>query len=385
MITVIADDLTGAAEIAGVCLRYGIEVSFGIDTIPKKQAQVNIIATDSRSVSEKDAYQIHSEIAEKVLHYSKNQIIFKKCDSVLRGHVLTELTALMKVFNKTKVLLQPSNPFGNRCIHNGIYYVNDEKIESTGFSTDPDFPATTSFVKDLVLNRSSETSLPVYTGIIENTVFKGVYIPDCNSEDDLKESIQLYKEAMLVGGSAAFFEQLLINLKMASNEKTLKTLSFSREYLLVSGSTHPKSIAFAKHLQTKNCPILQFPKVLLQENISESELNNWVEVLTKVYLESNKMGIRISNDILNFKESSKILKDRFSIVVKHLIEASFINDIFIEGGATAYDVLKKLQWTSFTPVLELASGVVRMQYDENPKTHITIKPGSYQWPEGLLI
>lgn len=37
MITVIADDLTGAAEIAGVCIRYGLDVAFGIDSIPQKK------------------------------------------------------------------------------------------------------------------------------------------------------------------------------------------------------------------------------------------------------------------------------------------------------------------------------------------------------------
>ena len=36
MIAVIADDITGAAEIAGVCLRYDLTVSFGIDRYHSK-------------------------------------------------------------------------------------------------------------------------------------------------------------------------------------------------------------------------------------------------------------------------------------------------------------------------------------------------------------
>ncbi len=90
MITVVADDLTGAAEIAGMCLRYGIDVAFGIDAIPEKEAQVVIVATDSRSLSEEQAYKVHLQLAGDIIKNNPNQIIFKKCDSVLRGHVLTE-------------------------------------------------------------------------------------------------------------------------------------------------------------------------------------------------------------------------------------------------------------------------------------------------------
>ena len=80
MITVIADDLTGAAEIAGICLRYGIEVAFGIDSVPEKLAQVSIIATDSRSLSEDEAYKMHLQLANKIIQNNSNQIIFKKCE-----------------------------------------------------------------------------------------------------------------------------------------------------------------------------------------------------------------------------------------------------------------------------------------------------------------
>jgi len=80
----------------------------------------------------------------------------------------------------------------------------------------------------------------------------------------------------------------------------------------------------------------------------------------------------------------KVCKTRMSLVAQKIVEASNTNELFIEGGATAYDLLSELHWNSFTPIEELASGVVRMQYDNNHNKHITIKPGSYEWPKGLL-
>lgn len=383
MITVIADDLTGAAEIAGICLRYGIDVAFGIDTIPEKTAQVTVIATDSRSLNEDEAYKKHLQLTKDVLKENSNQIIFKKCDSVLRGHVLTELSALMKVSKKTTVLLQPSNPEGKRCIKNSKYYIEEELIEKTSFASDPDFPATNSSVKEMFSNRSHLES-KVYTGNISKIEDEGYFIPDCNSENDLYKSLDLYEESMLIAGSAAFFEQFLIKMNMTSIKKETEIFSFIDNYLLVSGSAHKTSIAYAEKLQKESCPIYTFPKSLLNGNIDETILTQWTKEISKNYSKAKKATIRISNNNIQFKNSSTLLKNRLSFVVKELIENSKISDIFIEGGATAYDVLKKLSWCSFTPKSELAIGVVRMQLNNDKTKHITIKPGSYLWPDGLL-
>lgn len=384
MITVIADDLTGAAEIAGIGLRYGIDVSFGVDTIPEKEATINIIATDTRSMTEDEAYEAHFHLAEDIISKS-NTIIFKKCDSVLRGHVLTELSALLDVIDKDRILIQPSNPEGNRCIKNGSYLINKVPIENTGFTSDPDFPSRTSLVKNLILDRSNNASnIEINTGDITNTDSKGIFIPDCDSVEALSNCINLYNEDTIIAGSAAFFEQFLIKMKLTTSKVNQKEHSYTSDYVLLSGSTHPKSVQFSKNLKKVNCPLMTFPETLLDDNLNETALNDFIIKIFDSYSKQKKVALRISNNIIQLKNSSLNLKSRMSLVAKRLVEASNTNNLFIEGGATAYDLLNELHWKSFTPIEELASGVVRMQYDNNPKKHITIKPGSYEWPNGLL-
>ena len=106
--------------------------------------------------------------------------------------------------------------------------------------------------------------------------------------------------------------------------------------------------------------------------------------IAHVYKGRERIILRVSNDRIQLENSALNLKTRMSIIAKKLIETSNINEVFIEGGATAYDLLEELHWKSFTPIAELSSGVVRMQYDNDPKKHITLKPGSYEWSEGLL-
>ena len=52
-------------------------------------------------------------------------------------------------------------------------------------------------------------------------------------------------------------------------------------------------------------------------------------------------------------------------------------ELVIEGGATAFAILNRLGWNSFTITEEIAPGVIRMQADNG--THVTMKPGSYPW------
>ncbi len=386
MITVIADDLTGAAEIAGICLRYGLKTSFGIDEMPENLADVNIIATDSRSMTEEDAYKTHRKLADIILAKKINQVLFKKCDSVLRGYVLTELSALLDATEKKTAILQPTNPEGFRCISNGNYLINDVLIEKTGFAIDPEFPATTSSVKRLLLERTSQYSNleTLFVGTINEIKSDGIYIPDCCSKEELIMSLNLYNEKMILGGSAAFFEQFLLKHYSNLSEIKPKKYNFSRHYLLLSGSTQPESILFATNLKNSNCPVLVFPNTLLEKNIEDSTLSNWIDQTTQIYNENKKVVLRISDKIIQFEGSSKILKNRMSTAVQQLLEHTTMNELFIEGGATAYDLLQKLNWKSFTPIAELAPGVVRMQYDYDTNKHITLKPGSYKWPEGLL-
>jgi uncharacterized protein YgbK (DUF1537 family) len=53
MIAVIADDFTGAAELAGISLRYGLTVSVCLHDEISTDADVLIISTDSRSLKKR--------------------------------------------------------------------------------------------------------------------------------------------------------------------------------------------------------------------------------------------------------------------------------------------------------------------------------------------
>lgn len=384
MITVVADDITGAAEIAGVCLRHNLTVAFGIDAVPGVKADVRVVATDSRSMSEVAAYSTHKHLAIE-LQSGSSSFVFKKCDSVLRGYVVSELVALMEVYQQPKAILQPSNPAAGRCIQNGEYYIEGEPIEKSGFNIDPDFPALCSEVATLLTSRSilfGESHKIVVNS--DHCEEDGIYIRDCDSIDSLKEIASDYDSKKIYAGSAAFFEQILSLLYPQNSSGMQSMKEISGNYLLIGGTTHPQSKKYLQKLQKQGCPLIYFPKNLLTEEYEEFALNDFANQLMTLWQENSKLALSISSEKIVFPNSSKLLKLRLNKTIAKLLISCNINDVLIEGGATAYSLLELLNWNTLIPVQELAPGVVRMQVANRPSLFITLKPGSYSWPEKLI-
>jgi len=380
MIVVIADDITGAAEIAGVCLRYGLSVSFGIDELPAFGTDIFIIATDSRSQTENEAFRIHKKIAE-VAFRQPNAFIFKKCDSALRGYILTELLALTEAGGFDTVVLQPANPLSGRLIKNGEYYIGADKIENTGFSHDPDFPTDESLVRNILLGRSSKPhqNFDIQTGTISRINTKGIYIPDCSSVDELVKSYNLAGDKTLFCGSAAFYEQILIKRFNRNKSNQNVKFAFPNEFLLISGSTHPGSRSFIDNQKENNCSICTLPENLCLQEVSEKDIEKWTYELVNEWNNTKRLIVTSSTIHLSFPDGPQQIGRRIGTAIQKFLQQASVNEIFVTGGATSYTLLKTLNWETLIPVSELAPGVVRMKV-YGTSTFLTLKPGSYSWP-----
>src|SRR6187402_249372 len=102
MIAVIADDFTGAAELAGISLRYGLMVELFLGNVISTDSDVLIICTDSRSVDKEEAKKQTAEAIKNIQLFNP-KFIYKKIDSVLRGHVLEEIAVQEKLCGFEKV------------------------------------------------------------------------------------------------------------------------------------------------------------------------------------------------------------------------------------------------------------------------------------------
>lgn len=397
MIVLLADDLTGAAEIAGVCLRYGLKTAFGINEVPDavvKALGVDgceggfqlydacVVATDSRSLPAVDAARLHRNLAVAVKEL-KPTLLFKKTDSVLRGHVMDELMVLSEVFITGKVLLQPANPAIGRCIRNGRYEVGGRPLSETSFADDPDYPALTDEVVGLLEGRRTlggNLPIRIATKVVDKP---GIHVPDCTTVELLKTGLMVGCPTCLLAGSAAFLGACLeVCLGLSVQQVAFRLDPMRERYLLVCGSRHAQSRTFVEAAKRKGAAVSEFPDDFLQETINSEALNNWADSLAEFWNRTGQMIVSLSDTPVVFPNSASVLTRRLATVLGRLLGQCRVDELVVVGGATAWAILSYQRWHLITPVEELAPGVVRLHID-GTSLNLTLKPGSYLWPDDL--
>ena len=149
MIAVVADDITGAAEVAGAGLGFGLDAEVHTTFEPSSAASLIVIDTASRSLSPSGAAARAGQAARAVRDAGA-EWVYKKVDSVLRGPVLAELAAVLDAVGCARAILAPANPSRGRVIRRGRYLIEGRGLAETGFASDPEHPAGSSRVLDLL-------------------------------------------------------------------------------------------------------------------------------------------------------------------------------------------------------------------------------------------
>ncbi|WP_207492351.1 four-carbon acid sugar kinase family protein [Aridibaculum aurantiacum] len=378
MIVVIADDLTGAAELGGLGLKYGLEVEIVTEVDKNTDADLLIISADTRSVSEEEATAKIKEITTRVLALQP-ELVFKKIDSVLRGHVLAEAKAQMEVMGLDKALIVSANPSLGRTIKNGTYYFNGAPISESSFSNDPEFPVTTSKVTEMLRVKSE-----VVRVINANDPLPAVEIVVGEVEDnsDLdKWATRVDGQRMLVG-AAGFFNAILAT-RFEKVEEVEKPLVLEEPMLFVCGTTFYKSRKVIREVRDKGGPVSYMPAEIINNDATAEGYTNWSKSIATHLLESQKAIVAIDEASTKLASAGE-LREKTAGVVQQVLEQVAVKELVVEGGSTAASIIGKQQFKKLIPVQELSPGVIRMKV-EGQDLFMTIKPGSYDWSPGLWM
>ena len=382
MIVVIADDISGAAEIAGIGLQYGLIVEMSTVVHQDAAADLLVIATDTRSMKEADAINEIKKITSEVLLLHPD-LVFKKIDSVLRGHVIAELNEQLKILELKKALVVAANPSLGRTISNGKYFYNDQLIHLSSFSKDPEFAINTADVLKMLRTGSENVHVKkIEDDILEDAIFIG----EVRSVEDLHSWAMRYEKNILPAGAAGFFSAMLDTMHVKENKsEEMDIEKFEQTTLFVCGSTFNKSRDDIQTIKNKGGPVSYMPASILGSGDNDDEnFQLWSNEIVS-YIHSNGKAI-ISIDpegVKGMPVSAATLRKKTAIVVDRVFKQENIHELFIEGGSTAAAITRQQGFETFVPITELAPGVVRMRVKEKEDLFITIKPGSYEWPAAV--
>jgi uncharacterized protein YgbK (DUF1537 family) len=174
----IADDFTGATDLANMLVRGGMRTvqSIGIpsaESLAELDADAIVIALKSRTTPAAEAVEESLAALQWLRDRGCEQIFFKYCstfDSTAKGNIGQVSEALLTALNSDFTLACPAFPENGRTIFRGHLFVQDQLLNECGMQNHPLTPMTDA---NLVRVLQSQTSKKV--GLLRyDSVAKGV-------------------------------------------------------------------------------------------------------------------------------------------------------------------------------------------------------------------
>lgn len=379
MIGVIADDLTGAAEIGAVGLRHGFRAEIVRSGKPSGLADLICIDTDSRSCTTDEAGK-RARAAAKLLRAAGAMWIYKKVDSVLRGHVTAEVEAIMQQLKLERALLLPANPSRGRIIRDGHYFVNGKLIHKTEFGRDPEYPRRSSQVLQL-LKVPEKFSIRVANDDrqqFEQTIIVG----EAGTPQDVSGWAETSGPEILSAGGSEFFDALLGREKRATAEgvKPLPLPITGRE-LFVCGTSTESSRKFVMGAKRRKQPVVTLPAELIWgAEFSPGALTSLARSAVAAFDIHSRVILAVGLPSVREAVVARRLFRNVIQIAERVMDKVPVSHVFAEGGATASELAHRMGWRRLTVEHEPAPGVATLSVEGRQTMLLTIKPGTYAWP-----
>jgi D-threonate/D-erythronate kinase len=374
-IAVIADDLTGAAEIGGVAVRYGLAAEVQTDWTAASEAGVIVIDADTRSLPPQDAAQNAGKLAEQI-RTSTVSWVYKKIDSALRGPVVAEIEAVLDALEMPRALLVPANPTLGRVIRGGCYFIDGEPIDKTDFGKDPEYPARSPDVRRILGTFEVAVLRPQ-----ESLPERGIILGEAASASDVTAWARRLDEHTLAAGAAEFFAKILETRlgRKAKQDASPSSGMVRGNALFVCGSASSQGRALRHEFERRGIPVLFVPRGGPPTDL----LPAWTEAAAAALASHSQVLLCIDPDSPRDPEGPGTLVNDLLDDVELLLERAAVDHLYVEGGYTASALIRRLGWTRMKVERELAPGVVSLEVPGERRRLLTVKPGSYRWPDAV--
>ena len=362
-ITILADDLTGAADAGGFFGNLGLTTIVRLDHNTSYAGDAVILNTHSRHLSPEEACQQNIHAVQSLWPSEKSPPsgwIYKKIDSTLRGHPGAELHAIMETLNYTHALVAPAFPDQGRTTVNGKQLVNGQPLESTSFKNQLHSSSLQAFfaphtdghqIKSIDLSLMREGTDVVARLLQEQTAT--LYIADAETDEDLRTLAKaaVAENIRLLCGSAGLSRALGQVLGLRSRVPA-PSVPIPKEgpILIIAGSCHPATLRQIEYAGFSGSVVL-----------SPTSLD--MEALHSVtsYLSQGQDVILSAENIERQLADSQKIALRFGWLTNRVTEKSGIGSLVLTGGDTAMAVLQSLECRAIWLHGEIEPGIPRGQ------------------------
>lgn len=178
MLGAIADDFTGATDLATMLRRSGHRVTVVIEDSelsPKQLAAVDavVVAQKTRTASRADAVACALGACSRLLRWGAERIYVKYCstfDSTDRGNIGPVLDAVADELGVRHCIVVPALPANGRTVYNGHLFVGSDLLENSSMRHHPLTPMTRSRVAELLRPQTRHDVDEVHHDVIRQGV-----------------------------------------------------------------------------------------------------------------------------------------------------------------------------------------------------------------------
>ncbi|WP_040976686.1 3-oxo-tetronate kinase [Necropsobacter massiliensis] len=413
MLGVIADDFTGASDIASFLVENGLS-AVQMNGVPREplaeQVDAIVISLKSRSNPADEAVAQSLQALRWLQQNGCDQFYFKYCstfDSTAKGNIGPVTDALLDALHADFTVVTPALPINGRTIFNGYLFVGDVLLNESGMRNHPLTPMTdASLLRLMDVQSRGKTGLVAYADVILGAQrvkerFAELKAQGCRyAVVDAVDNAQLavLAEAVadfkLVTGGSGLGAYMAARLSGGQKGSDAFTLTQGKTVIL-SGSCSVMTNCQVNAYKAKAPSRWLEAEQALNNPHYADELYQWVlqnaaqPLAPMVYATVSSEQLKEIQAKFGAKKASAAIEKIFAKLAALLKAAGFTNFI-IAGGETSSIVVQQLGFCGFYIGKQIAPGVPWLKAVEEP-VYLALKSGNFgkedffEFAQGMFV
>lgn len=413
LIGVIADDFTGASDIAnnlakGVAPEGGLaSAQFpGIPTEPAPDhVEAGVISLKSRTAPVAEAVAESLAALEWLLKQGCRQIIFKYCstfDSTPQGNIGPVGEALALAMNARGVVVCPAFPAVGRTVYQGHLFVFDSLLNESGMQDHPLTPMTDPDIRRVLTQQTKRGVGHVAQAVVRNGansvaealaeeahVGNMFTIVDVTSDDDLLTIGEALANAPLITGGSGIALGLprnFIRKRLARGGETTLEVQDGPDAILAGSCSGATRGQVDLHESTQPSYAIDVPQVMSGDITADTLVDFIIGQQGKqplVYSSGTPEAVKDIQNKFGREKVAATLDALFAATARNLIQKGY-RKIVVAGGETSGAVAQAIADELGHPTMqigpEIDPGVPVLKIGNDDPVLLALKSGNFGAP-----
>ena len=407
---VIADDFTGASDVAGTLVGAGMRVvqTFGVPDPSMQLQDVDciVVSLKTRSVPVAQAVGESLAAARALKSRGVQQLYFKYCstfDSTPEGNIGPVADALRKEFVPAGqvTVVAPGTPALRRTVYNGVLFAGTDLLQESSMRNHPLTPMTDSSVPRLLQAQTKDLVGHIGYSVIEagsaavraqfqtlNAQGNAYAVVDTLSDSDLEVLGAAVLDHPLVTGGSGLVGGLAAARGFRVHAESARAARPKGPAAVVAGScSEMTNVQIDTFRQFRPCFLVDPVAIAEGHDVVAEALvfarENLAGGPILIHSTASPQEVARAQRQLGRARAAEITEHSLSAIAEGLIGLG-CRQLIVAGGETSGAVVRRLGITAAHVGKEVSPGVPWLQTETDPGLSILLKSGNLGTPELFL-